>query len=48
MACPEGMDTEQAFLAALEKVDRYEIKGQTMAVYGGDEVLARFEAVHLP
>ena len=48
MACPEGMDTEQAFLAALEKVERYEIKGQTMAVYGGDEVLARFEAVHLP
>ncbi|MEJ2385323.1 MAG: YbaY family lipoprotein, partial [Xanthomonadales bacterium] len=48
MACPEGMDTEKAFLAALEKVDRYEIEGQTLAVYGGDEVLARFEAVHLP
>ena len=48
MACPEGMDTEQAFLAALEIADRYEIEGQTMALYGGDEVVARFEAVHLP
>ena len=48
MACLEGMDTEKAFLAALEKADRYEIKGQTMTLYGGDEVVARFEAVHLP
>ena len=48
MACLEGMDTEKAFLAALDRADRYEIKGETMTLYGDDEVVARFEAVHLP
>ncbi len=47
MACPQGMDTERAFLAALESADRYVIEGETMALYAGDEVVARFEVVHL-
>jgi uncharacterized lipoprotein YbaY/heat shock protein HslJ len=47
MACPEGMDTERAFLAALEATERYELKGETLALYAGDQVVARFEAVYL-
>lgn len=46
MACIDGMDTERAFLDALENADRYVITGQTLAIYQGDTVLARFEAVH--
>ena len=46
MACVDGMDTERAFLDALENTDRYVITGQTMAIYRGDTILARFEAVH--
>ena len=48
MACPDGMDTEQAFLAALGKVDRYAIKGAILHLYEGETELASFEAVHLP
>jgi uncharacterized lipoprotein YbaY/heat shock protein HslJ len=46
MACLDGMETEQAFLAALQAAERFEISGQTLALYAGDEVVARFEAVH--
>jgi len=46
MACPAGMDTESAFLGALEAADRFEISGQTMTLLGKDAVLARFEAVY--
>ena len=48
MACPNGMETEQAFLSALGKVDRYEIEGAILRLYQGDTLLAIFEAVHLP
>jgi copper homeostasis protein (lipoprotein) len=47
MACPDGMDTERAFLDALGKADRFAIKGQFLELYHGEERLARFEAVYL-
>jgi len=47
MACPEGMDTEQAFLKALGKTTRYEISGQFLILYADDHPLARLEAVYL-
>ena len=47
MACPEGMDTEQAFLQALGETNRYEISGQFLTLYAGDRPLARLEAVYL-
>lgn len=48
MACPDGMETEQAFLAILDKVDRYAVEGAILRLYQGDTLLATFEAVHLP
>jgi uncharacterized lipoprotein YbaY/heat shock protein HslJ len=47
MACPEGMDTEQAFLQALGKTNRHEISGQFLTLYADDQPLARLEAVYL-
>lgn len=47
MACPDGMDAEQAFLLALERTTRYSIDGQVLTLYAGDEPLARLEATHL-
>jgi len=47
MACPEGMDTEQAFLQALGETTRYEISGQFLTLYANDRPLARLEAVYL-
>jgi uncharacterized lipoprotein YbaY/heat shock protein HslJ len=47
MACPDGMETEQAFLAALEATDRFAITGQTLALYSGETRAAYFEAVYL-
>jgi len=47
MACPEGMDTEQAFLQALGETTRYEISGQFLTLYADDRPLARLEAVYL-
>ena len=46
MACVSGMDIERAYLDALGRTERHVITGQTMAIYQGDTVLARFEAVH--
>lgn len=48
MACLDGMETEQAFLAALGATDRYSISGLMLELYKGEELLAKFEAVHLP
>lgn len=42
MACP-AMDTEQAFLKALESTSRYEINGSSLTLYGPDGALARLE-----
>lgn len=47
MACPEGMDTEQAFLNALGETTRFTISGQFLQLYANDLLLARFEAVYL-
>ena len=47
MACPEGMDTEQAFLKALGETTRYEISGLFLTLYADDHPLARLEAVYL-
>ena len=37
------MDTEQAFLKALESTSRYEINGSSLTLYGPDGALARLE-----
>lgn len=48
MACPQGMDTERAFLDALGRVAAWEVEGQTLTLKdAGGSALARFEAVHL-
>jgi copper homeostasis protein (lipoprotein) len=47
MACPEGMDTEQAFMQALGEVDRASVSGQFLELFSGDILLARFEAIYL-
>jgi copper homeostasis protein (lipoprotein) len=49
MACIKGMDTESAFLKALDQVRRWHIEGEhlTLADDGGN-ALAQFEAVALP
>lgn len=47
-ACMEGMDQERSFLDAMSKVERYEIAGSHLEVFGAsDAPLARFEAVAL-
>jgi copper homeostasis protein (lipoprotein) len=47
MACPEGMDSEQAFLNVLGETTRYEISGQFLTLFADDHPLARLEAVYL-
>lgn len=48
MACAQGMDTEAAFLAALEAVRGWKIEGDTLAFTNGEgETIARFEAIYL-
>ena len=42
MACP-AMETEQAFLKALDATTRYEISGSSLTLYGPDGALARLE-----
>ena len=46
MACVDGNAPERAFLDGLGKADRYEIDGDTMALFAGDERLLGFEAVY--
>jgi heat shock protein HslJ len=47
MACPQGMETEDAFLVALEKVKTWRILGQYLEVYdAAGNLLVRFEARH--
>ena len=48
MACPEGMETEQAFLRALEQTTRYAVSGAILTLFSDDAALARLEAVALP
>jgi len=45
MACPEGMETERDFTAALEQVRSWKILGEHLELYdGAGAFLARFEA----
>jgi uncharacterized lipoprotein YbaY/heat shock protein HslJ len=48
MACPQGMDTEQAFLRALGQTTRFTISGAILTLFDDDLALARLEAVSLP
>jgi heat shock protein HslJ len=44
MACPDGMDTEQAFLKSLGQVSKWKISGQSLELSDSDgKVLAHFE-----
>jgi heat shock protein HslJ len=48
MACNEGMETEQAFLEALQRVSRWRIVGQQLELVDqAGDVVAHFEARHL-
>jgi heat shock protein HslJ len=47
MACP-AMQTETAFLKALEATTRYEVKGSSLTLYGADTAVARLEAAAKP
>jgi heat shock protein HslJ len=47
MACP-AMQTETAFLKALEATTRYEVKGSSLTLYGADTAVARLEAATKP
>ena len=48
MACPEGMETEHAFLQALDQTTRFAISGAILTLFADDLALARLEAVSLP
>ena len=47
MACAEGMEQEQRFLAALARTTRFTLNGDTLALYsGGGRPILRFRSVH--
>lgn len=48
MACPEGMQSEQAFLQALNETTRYTIEGRILTLFQDDRLLARLEASDPP
>jgi heat shock protein HslJ len=47
MACP-AMQTETAFLKALEATTRYEVSGSSLTLYGADTAVARLETAAKP
>jgi heat shock protein HslJ len=48
MACMKGMETEQAFLRALEQVSGWRIAGKQLELTdAGGRVLARFDGRHM-
>jgi copper homeostasis protein (lipoprotein) len=48
MACPQGMDTEKAFLDALGQVKKWKIAGQHLELFdAAGKLVARFEARHI-
>jgi copper homeostasis protein (lipoprotein) len=48
MACPAGMDQEQAFLGALGQAARWRVVGSHLELFvAGGATIARLEAVHL-
>ena len=47
MACPQGMDTEQAFHEAMGRVSGWRIEGQHLELFDAADVrVARFEVWH--
>lgn len=48
MACPEGMQVEQAFFEALSKTTRYAIDGRILTLFEDDQPVARLEASDPP
>lgn len=44
MACVDGMETERAFTQALDRMNRYEIDGDTLYGFADDELLLEFTA----
>lgn len=49
MACPEGMEAEQAFLEAMAQVRSWSIAGQHLELFDGSgQLVARFEARAMP
>jgi heat shock protein HslJ len=47
MACPD-MQTETAFLKALEATTRYEVSGSSLTLFGADTAVARLETAAKP
>ncbi len=44
MACVDGMDAEQAYTRALDRMNRYAISGQTLYGYDGNSLVLEFSA----
>lgn len=44
MACAQGGELEQLYLARLQSVDAFEVQGSTLSLLSGDEVVATFTA----
>jgi heat shock protein HslJ len=42
MACADNMDTEQAFMQALDNQNRYEIRGNELRMYKDDQLVLVF------
>jgi len=48
MACMEGMEQEKLFLGVLARAKRFNISGDSLAIYGDEEqLILRFESVYL-
>jgi putative lipoprotein len=46
MACLSGMNVEREYLDALDRVDRFDINGESMTLYAGEEELLGFAAIY--
>lgn len=47
MMCVDRMDVEDYLLKALSSANRYKIIGETLELYQGDALVARFQSVYL-
>lgn len=47
MYCEGSMEIENQFFDTLQKADNYKIIGKNLSLFQKDELLAKFEAVHL-
>lgn len=48
MACVEGMETETAFMQALDAMDRHAIQGEELRMFQGDKEVLLFKAAAQP